>query len=163
MADVVQEAAPQDVPQAAPEISDVLQAPEIEPQTPAVSQEAPVATPEPIIPAAPKKQAVFLPVDIEFQNAKTFLSTRMGVKHPKSLYDHLTDIVQRVLEQKPNNAVDNLERISFEVKQNHASVLLDAAKGVVRDSFEPTPNLAQAQVTCSFLNVFWADLEPSRG
>lgn len=37
--------------------------------------------------------------------------------HPPNRYDHLVDIVQKLLSQKPPDVVDNFEQYSWEVKQ----------------------------------------------
>jgi radial spoke head protein 4/6 len=74
----------------------------------------------------PKKKPTYLPEDTEFQLAKSFLVSKMGSKHPVSLYDHMSRMVQYCLEQRPNNAVDSFEALSFELKRNRAAMNLDS-------------------------------------
>ena len=47
----------------------------------------------------------FLPEDGEFLLAKNYLSSKLGVKHPVSMYDHLTSIIMHSLESKSANIV----------------------------------------------------------
>jgi hypothetical protein len=57
--------------------------------------------------AARVKQA-FLPEDGEFLLAKNYLGSKMGVRHPVSMYDHLTSIIMHSLESKNANLVGNI-------------------------------------------------------
>ena len=57
--------------------------------------------------AARVKQA-FLPEDGEFLLAKNYLGSKMGVRHPVSMYDHLTSIIMHSLESKSANIVGNI-------------------------------------------------------
>jgi hypothetical protein len=50
-------------------------------------------------------QNQFLPDDNEFTLAKQFLTTKMGTKHPVSVYDHITTIIMKTLEQRDKNVV----------------------------------------------------------
>ena len=52
---------------------------------------------------------------MEFENAKSFLSKEIG---GQSIYDHLQGIVRKILEEKPDNALDLFENISLQVKQD---------------------------------------------
>lgn len=84
-----------------------------------------IETPPPVV-APPKKKPTFLPEDTEFQLAKSFLVSKMGSKHPVSLYDHFAKMVQYCLEQRPQNAVDSFEALSFELKRNRAQINLNS-------------------------------------
>lgn len=64
----------------------------------------------------------YLSSDAEFMNAKSFLSSKVGVKHAVSVYDHITELIMNVLEKKDTNAVDNFEQLSLSVKNNHFSI-----------------------------------------
>lgn len=86
-------------------------------------------------PLAPKKKPVYLPEDTEFHLAKSFLISKIGSKHPVSLYDHMSRIVQHVLEQRPQNAVDSFEAMSFELKRNRAKLNLDSFPKDVNQSY----------------------------
>lgn len=46
-----------------------------------------------------------MPEDAEFLLAKNYLSTKMGVIHPLSLYDHLTTLIMHSIESKSTNIV----------------------------------------------------------
>ena len=52
-----------------------------------------------------KVKQAFLPEDGEFMLAKNYLGSKMGVKHPVSMYDHLTSIIMHSLESKSANIV----------------------------------------------------------
>jgi hypothetical protein len=59
--------------------------------------------------------------DIEFANAKSFLSTKIS-KDSTSVYDHLTALVSRILETKPSNALDSFEIFSSDIKKSKFKV-----------------------------------------
>ena len=79
--------------------------------------EAPISTlNESSLPAAPANESL-VPVtkkeprkkegqneDVEFANAKAFLSTKI-TRDSVSVYDHLTSLISRILETKPINAL----------------------------------------------------------
>ena len=54
---------------------------------------------------ASKIKQSFLPEDGEFLLSKNYLASKMGVKHPVSMYDHLTRIIMHSLESKSANIV----------------------------------------------------------
>lgn len=64
-----------------------------------------------------KKPEFSLPVETELSNARKFL-LQNSEKSDSNLYDHLSTVLMRVLEQRPNNAVDIFENISAEVKRS---------------------------------------------
>lgn len=64
-----------------------------------------------------KRPESSLPVETELANARKFL-LQNSQKSDSNLYDHLSTVLMRVLEQRPNNAVDIFENISAEVKRN---------------------------------------------
>lgn len=53
-------------------------------------------------------QNQFLPDDNEFVLAKSFLTSKIGVKHPFSIYDHLTNIIMKTLEHRDKNIVGSI-------------------------------------------------------
>ncbi len=57
------------------------------------------------VPRQPPIQAQFLPEDSEYHLAKSFLQSKVGVKHPVSVYDHLTNIIMQTLETRNSNVV----------------------------------------------------------
>jgi radial spoke head protein 4A len=93
---------------------------------PIVPVDIPVVAPIVEAPVIVKKKPTFLPEDTEFNLAKSFLLSKTGSKHPVSLYDHMTRVVQHCLEQRTQNAVDSFEPISFELKRNRANLNIDS-------------------------------------
>ncbi|KAJ3195504.1 Radial spoke head protein 4 A [Irineochytrium annulatum] len=75
-----------------------------------------------------------LPEDAEFSLAKAFLMTN-SEKTEMNLYDHLSLTVMRILETRPNNAVDIFETISSEIKRSKFNAELPGAPG----SFKRAP------------------------
>ncbi|KAJ3000272.1 Radial spoke head protein 4 A [Globomyces sp. JEL0801] len=61
----------------------------------------------------------FLTDENEFFQAKAYLSNKIGVKHPISLYDHLTSVIMQAMEKRSLNVVDGFEQLSMEVKKQH--------------------------------------------
>ncbi|KAJ3270098.1 Radial spoke head protein 4 A [Terramyces sp. JEL0728] len=55
--------------------------------------------------------------DNDFWQAKNLLNTKMGVKAPINLYDHLTNVIMHAMETKASNVVDNFEQLSLDVKK----------------------------------------------
>jgi hypothetical protein len=49
----------------------------------------------------------------DFDKAKAFLMTKEG---PSSLYDHLTEVILKVITEQPRNAVATFEQVSALVK-----------------------------------------------
>ncbi|KAJ3260820.1 Radial spoke head protein 4 A [Boothiomyces macroporosus] len=64
-----------------------------------------------------KPQTTLFSDDNEFWQAKNFLNTKMGVKAPINLYDHLTNVIMHAMETKATNVVDNFEQLSLDVKK----------------------------------------------
>ncbi|XP_045532564.1 radial spoke head protein 6 homolog A [Pieris brassicae] len=69
--------------------------------------------------------------------AKNFLKQQSAAT-ADSLYDHLVDIVQKILTQKPPNVVDNFEQYSWEVKQDKFRPNFD----LLNDVYLSPPQLA---------------------
>uniref|UniRef100_F6Z8X8 Radial spoke head component 4A n=1 Tax=Monodelphis domestica TaxID=13616 RepID=F6Z8X8_MONDO len=69
-------------------------------------------------PAAPSK------LEIAAQNAKAYLLKRSS-KSGLNLYDHLSKILTRILDERPENVVDIIENISQDVKMAHFNKKLD--------------------------------------
>jgi hypothetical protein len=116
----LEQPAPTDVP-------DVTAPPPVEePVAAEVAAEPVIAAPA--LPKQPPIQNQFLPEDSEFTLAKSFLTSKVGVKHPVSLYDHLTNIIMQTLETRNTNIVgnkvpnvDNFEQLSLQIKRGQFS------------------------------------------
>lgn len=102
----------------APEVEAVL--PIIEPVPIEVVEPIAVPVPETVFVkdvfadkiSAAVKQA-FMPEDAEFLAAKSFLTSKIGVKHPVSMYEHLTTLIMHSLETKSNNLVGKEFVVSY--------------------------------------------------
>lgn len=60
----------------------------------------------------------------DFLDAKAFLlkaSSATGI----SVYDHLTNVISRLLDERPNNAVDIIEDLSSQVKHEQFKPVAD--------------------------------------
>jgi radial spoke head protein 4A len=53
----------------------------------------------------------------EFDTAKAFLMQADGPA-TTSVYDHLSELIGKLLNEKPNNAIEILENLSYELKAN---------------------------------------------
>ncbi|KAI8909826.1 radial spokehead-like protein [Gorgonomyces haynaldii] len=131
---------------------------EEQPPVPAQEEAPPVAEEQPAAPAVveqppvveKKPQQSFLSEGTEFSLAKTYLQSKVGVKYPVSLYDHLTRVVQHVLEQRPNNAVDQFEQLSYDIKRARPQLIVETA---VQESFTSPANIERAKTLSKFLVV----------
>ncbi|KAJ3037548.1 Radial spoke head protein 4 A [Rhizophlyctis rosea] len=85
-----------------------------------------------------KKPQHMLPEESEVALAKAFLMTG-SEKSGLSVYDHLTNVVVRLLETRVNNAVDVFESISSEVKRSKFAVEQHNAPGAFRAEPDYTP------------------------
>jgi hypothetical protein len=91
----------------------------------------------------------FLPAGAEFLKVKNYLTSSIGVKHPVSMYDHLTAVIMSSMESKNANIVgethidlDNFEKLSLAVKfsqiaantgsATNAKVSLKLSQGITR-------------------------------
>jgi len=63
-----------------------------------------------------------LPEDADFLLAKNYLTSKVGVKHPISLYDHITTLIMKSMQSRNSNAVDDFERLSLAVKKSSLTV-----------------------------------------
>ncbi|XP_006879074.1 PREDICTED: radial spoke head protein 4 homolog A [Elephantulus edwardii] len=63
-------------------------------------------------------------LEIAVQNAKAYL-LKTSSKSGLNLYDHLSNILTKILDERPENAVDILEKISQDLKKAHFSKKLD--------------------------------------
>lgn len=72
---------------------------------------------ETVPPALPDHEA-------EFFNAKTFLQTASG-NTGDNLYDHLTELLNRILAERPENVIDFFEEYSRKVKERRYRPLTD--------------------------------------
>lgn len=103
------------------------------------------------------KKKLFIPETAEFVRAKNYLGSKVGVKHPVSLYDHLAGIVQSVLELRPTNAVDQFESLSLKLKRANVTGGLDTLR--VNEPKEPHFELARAESDMKLLVVFSINAE----
>jgi hypothetical protein len=80
-----------------------------------------------------------LPEDGEFLLAKSYLSSKIGVKHPVNFYEHLTTVIMHALESKNNvvgrfrtltRAPDSFEKLSLNVKNAQFSIKENAPTSV---------------------------------
>nr|XP_030709480.1 radial spoke head protein 4 homolog A [Globicephala melas] len=63
-------------------------------------------------------------LEIAIQNAKAYL-LKSSSKSGLNLYDHLSEMLTKVLDKRPENAVDIIENVSQDVKMEHFSIKLD--------------------------------------
>ncbi|XP_004674154.1 PREDICTED: radial spoke head protein 4 homolog A [Condylura cristata] len=81
-------------------------------------------------------------LDIAIQNAKAYLlktSSSSGL----NLYDHLSNMLTRILDERPENAVDIIENISQDVKMAHFSKKLDTLQN--ENEMLPAYEIAEKQ------------------
>ncbi|KAI9101096.1 radial spokehead-like protein-domain-containing protein [Phlyctochytrium arcticum] len=79
-----------------------------------------------------------LPEESELALAKAFLMST-SEKSNLSVYHHMTELFMRVLETRPNNAVDILETISSDIKRSHFIVDRPNAPGALHKSEDLSP------------------------
>ncbi|XP_037013968.2 radial spoke head protein 4 homolog A isoform X1 [Artibeus jamaicensis] len=81
-------------------------------------------------------------LEIAVQNAKAYL-LKTSSKSGLNLYDHLSEMLTKILDERPENAVDIIENISQEVKVAHFSKKLDT----LQNEYEmlPTYEIAEKQ------------------
>uniref|UniRef100_A0A8C9AZT1 Radial spoke head component 4A n=1 Tax=Prolemur simus TaxID=1328070 RepID=A0A8C9AZT1_PROSS len=81
-------------------------------------------------------------LETAIQNAKAYLlktSTKSGL----NLYDHLSTMLTKILDERPENAVDIIENISQDVKMAHFSKKLDTLQN--EKEMLPTYEIAEKQ------------------
>ncbi|XP_010643279.1 radial spoke head protein 4 homolog A isoform X2 [Fukomys damarensis] len=81
-------------------------------------------------------------LEIAVQNAKVYL-LRDSSKTGLNLYDHLSNMLTKILDERPENAVDILENISQDVKMAHFSKKLDTLQN--ENEMLPTYEIAERQ------------------
>lgn len=87
--------------------------------------------------------------DSEYISAKAFLqkcSTFTG----DNLYDHLTDVLNKILAERPENVIDFFEEYSRKVKEKRFKPLTDH----LEDIFVPTARYELASKLLPLLRVF---------
>ncbi|KAJ3170630.1 Radial spoke head protein 4 A [Geranomyces variabilis] len=122
------------------------------PEAPAPEIAAPKVAEEPLHPFLNRKDHYVkpntrLPEDSELALAKAFLMSQSD-KSNLNLYDHLTEVVMRILETRPADAVDVFETISADTKRSHFTVHKTGAPGAflkVQD-VPPASEVGAAQV-----------------
>ncbi|XP_049627312.1 radial spoke head protein 4 homolog A [Suncus etruscus] len=80
--------------------------------------------------------------EIAVQNAKAYL-LKTSCKSGLNLYDHLSNMLIKILDERPENAVDIFENISQDVKMAHFGKKLDTLQNV--NEMLPTYEIAEKQ------------------
>ncbi|KAI8925429.1 radial spokehead-like protein [Entophlyctis helioformis] len=91
-----------------------------------------------------KRDVSYVPEDTEFTLAKSFLNSKVGGK-TVSFYDHLTSIVNHVLETRSQASLDNFEALSAELKRSRFQAEVPGAPTSLRDASIPTPDIVLAK------------------
>ncbi|XP_045044635.2 radial spoke head protein 4 homolog A isoform X2 [Desmodus rotundus] len=81
-------------------------------------------------------------LEIATQNAKAYL-LKTSSKSGLNLYDHLSNMLTKILDEQPENAVDIIENISQDVKMAHFSKKLDTLHN--ENEMLPTYEIAEKQ------------------
>ncbi|KAM8788313.1 radial spoke head protein 4 homolog A [Rhynchonycteris naso] len=81
-------------------------------------------------------------LEIAIQNAKAYLQTTSS-QSGLNLYDHLSNMLTKILDERPKNAVDIIENISQDVKMAHFSKKLDTLQN--ENEMLPTYEIAEKQ------------------
>uniref|UniRef100_A0A8C3WAP8 Radial spoke head component 4A n=1 Tax=Catagonus wagneri TaxID=51154 RepID=A0A8C3WAP8_9CETA len=81
-------------------------------------------------------------LEIAIRNAKAYL-LKTSSKSGLNLYDHLSEMLSKVLDKRPENAVDIIENISQHVKMEHFSKKLDTLQN--ENEMLPTYEIAEKQ------------------
>ncbi|KAM4866083.1 radial spoke head protein 4 homolog A [Thomomys bottae] len=81
-------------------------------------------------------------LEIAIQNAKSFLQNASS-KTGLNLYDHLSNMLTKILDERPENAVDIIEKISQDVKMAHFSKKLDTLQN--ENEMLPAYEIAERQ------------------
>ncbi|XP_027457438.1 radial spoke head protein 4 homolog A [Zalophus californianus] len=87
-------------------------------------------------------------LEIAIQSAKAYL-LKTSSKSGLNLYDHLSDMLTKVLDERPENAVDIIESISQDVKMEHFRKKLDTLQN--ENEMLPIYEIAEKQKAL-FLN-----------
>ncbi|KAM5283238.1 radial spoke head protein 4 homolog A isoform 2-T2 [Hipposideros larvatus] len=81
-------------------------------------------------------------LETAIQNAKAYL-LQTSSKSGLNLYDHLSNMLTKILDERPENAVDIIENISQDVKISHFSKKLDTLQN--ENEMLPTYEIAEMQ------------------
>ncbi|XP_008066016.1 radial spoke head protein 4 homolog A [Carlito syrichta] len=81
-------------------------------------------------------------LETAIQNAKAYL-LKTSSKSGLNLYDHLSNMLTKILDERPENAVDIIENISQDVKMAHFSKKLDTLQN--ENEMLPTYEIAETQ------------------
>ncbi|XP_006839968.1 PREDICTED: radial spoke head protein 4 homolog A isoform X2 [Chrysochloris asiatica] len=81
-------------------------------------------------------------LEIAVQNAKAYL-LKTSSKSGLNLYDHLSNVLTKILNERPENAVEIIENISQDVKMAHFSKKLDTLQN--ENEMLPTYEIAEKQ------------------
>lgn len=83
-------------------------------------------------------------LEIATQNAKAYL-LKTSSKSGLNLYDHLSNVLTKILDERPENVVDIIENISQDVKMAHFSKKLDTLQN--ENELLPMYEIAEMQKT----------------
>ncbi|KAM6185194.1 radial spoke head protein 4 homolog A [Rhynchocyon petersi] len=81
-------------------------------------------------------------LEIAVQNAKAYL-LKTSSKSGLNLYDHLSNMLTKILDERPENAVEIIEKISQDVKMAHFGKKLDTLQN--ENEMLPTYEIAEKQ------------------
>lgn len=81
------------------------------------------------------------PRELAIKNAKAYL-LKTSVKSGVSLYDHLAEMMTKILDERPENPCDIIENISKDVKCARFQKKLDT----LRDEYEKLPTFEMAEI-----------------
>uniref|UniRef100_A0A2K5C834 Radial spoke head component 4A n=1 Tax=Aotus nancymaae TaxID=37293 RepID=A0A2K5C834_AOTNA len=81
-------------------------------------------------------------LETTIQNAKAYL-LKTSSKSGLNLYDHLSNMLTKILDERPENAVDIIENISQDVKMAHFSKKFDSLQNA--NEMLPTYEIAEKQ------------------
>ncbi|XP_008137263.2 radial spoke head protein 4 homolog A isoform X2 [Eptesicus fuscus] len=90
----------------------------------------------------PEPEAAPSMLEMAIQSAKAYL-LKTSSKSGLNLYDHLSNMLTRILDERPENAVDIIENISQDVKMAHFSKKLDTLQN--ENEMLPTYEIAEKQ------------------
>ncbi|XP_065833618.1 radial spoke head protein 6 homolog A-like [Oscarella lobularis] len=96
--------------------------------------------------------------EVSYQNAKSFLLKSSTISN-ENLYDHLAQIINRVLDERPDNAVDAIEDISRSVKRDKYSSEPDA----IQDVDAPSEQVELAEKQSKLFEVSGESEEQAEG
>lgn len=73
-------------------------------------------------------------IKMDFEKAKAYLSKQN--KSGSSLFDHISGIIRKVLEEEPENAFDNFENLSLNVKNSKLKTEINEIQEIIGNENE---------------------------